>query len=396
MAVFLPVIRIGLMVAPFIIIGLTIPFIFRSYHQYGHISITQWIIVMSFGIYLFMVFAFTIFPLPTIEEVNNLTTQTMQLIPFNSLHEFLTKSGFVWNDLSTYTNAMRSFTFLEPIFNIAMFIPLGIYLRYYFGRTWWQVLLFSFVLSLILELIQLTGLLWVYPRPYRMFDVDDIMANTFGGWLGYLLSPLLTWWLPTKNELLRHNYQKGKTVGYFRRIVAFLLDWVLLGCLVLIVKAIWKMLAIPPVNINPSLQILYVYVGIVLSYFVLLPSLTRGRTVGKWVVQIAICSQNADSVNIFRLLIRQGLLYGLFIPSFLIVAYYMLNFNTTIGAINPTHLDPIALAKIVTPLVFVILFLMDIIYKRVRGKETPILLYENWSLTEEVNTIVKPRKVAEQ
>jgi len=394
MAAFLPVIRIGVMVAPLIIIGLTIPFIFRSYHKYGHISIGQWIIVISFALYLFMVFAFTIFPLPTIEEVSRMTGPTMQLVPFHALHEFATKSGIVWSDLSTYWPAMHSFTFLEPLFNILLFVPLGIYLRYYFGRTWWQVILISFALSLLLELIQLSALFGVYPRPYRMFDVDDLITNTLGGALGYMLSPLLTWWLPTRSELFKHNYQKGQNVGYFRRLIAFCLDWILIGMLVLVVKAIWKMLHLPPLNIPAEQQVLLAYFVIVLGYFIILPALTRGRTVGKWVVQIALSSQNNRGVDMLKLLIRQALLYGLFIPSCLIVGYYILNFNTTMAAINPSNLDTIALAKIIVPLVIVIIFLMDLIYKRVRSKQTPVLLYENLSHTEEVNTIIKPRKMA--
>jgi len=393
MSVFLPVIRMGLMVAPIVIIGLTIPFIFRSYHQYGHISITQWLIVISFGVYLFMVFAFTIFPLPPIEEVADMTKPTMQLVPFYSVQEFLTKSGFVWNDLSTYVPAMRSWTFLEPMFNIVMFIPLGIYLRYYFGRTWWEVILMSFSLSLLLEVIQLTGLFWIYPRPYRLFDVDDLIANTIGGWLGYIICPILTWWLPTKKELLTHNYQKGKTVGYFRRLMAFMLDWFLIGCFILIVKAMWKMLNVPPLAIPGELQVVYTYIGIIIGYFILLPAIARGRTIGKWIVQIAISSRNHRGVKLFSVFIRQVLLYGLFLPCLLIVIYYFLNFNTTFGAINPNQIDPVALVRLLVPTVITIIFLMDIVYKRVRGKESPVLLYENLSKTEEVNTIVKPRQV---
>lgn len=44
-------------------------------------------------------------------------------------------------------------------------------------------------LSLVFELTQLSGLFGLYPRPYRLADVDDLMTNTLGGMVGYWLRP---------------------------------------------------------------------------------------------------------------------------------------------------------------------------------------------------------------
>ena len=67
-----------------------------------------------------------------------------------------------------------------------MLFPLGIYLRYYFRQGFLQTVRWGFLVSLSIELLQLSGLLFIYPRPYRLFDVDDLITNTLGAALGYI------------------------------------------------------------------------------------------------------------------------------------------------------------------------------------------------------------------
>ncbi|GAA0226871.1 hypothetical protein GCM10008921_09530 [Metaclostridioides mangenotii] len=65
-------------------------------------------------------------------------------------------------------------------------MPLGISLRYFFKRNLKQTLIITFLVSLFFELTQLTGLYGIYIAPYRIFDVDDLMLNKLGGYIGYL------------------------------------------------------------------------------------------------------------------------------------------------------------------------------------------------------------------
>ena len=66
--------------------------------------------------------------------------------------------------------------------NIALFIPLGftLPLRFPERNTTRQVVLLGMVFSLTVECIQTM-------LPGRMPDIDDIMLNTFGAFLGYQL-----------------------------------------------------------------------------------------------------------------------------------------------------------------------------------------------------------------
>ncbi|WP_158628641.1 VanZ family protein [Saccharopolyspora rhizosphaerae] len=71
--------------------------------------------------------------------------------------------------------------------NIALFVPLGALLR----RAPPVAALTGTGLSVFIEVTQLTGLWFRFPCPVRVFDVDDVIANTAGAALGNLLAPLL-------------------------------------------------------------------------------------------------------------------------------------------------------------------------------------------------------------
>ena len=43
----------------------------------------------------------------------------------------------------------------------------------------------SFFVSLVIEVTQLTGIYGIYRGSYRLCDMDDLITNTFGGYVGY-------------------------------------------------------------------------------------------------------------------------------------------------------------------------------------------------------------------
>ncbi|MBB6637203.1 VanZ family protein [Cohnella thailandensis] len=64
--------------------------------------------------------------------------------------------------------------------NIALFVPAGILIRIGLGRRLLLAVLISFAVSLGLEISQLVLMIGT-------FDVDDLILNTSGGLIGYLL-----------------------------------------------------------------------------------------------------------------------------------------------------------------------------------------------------------------
>lgn len=95
------------------------------------------------------------------------------LTPFHEMKRFF--------NLLTMQHSWKPFL-LNVVGNIIAFMPFGFLLPKVFEktRTLFLIILFSFEMSLFAELIQLIFQL-------GCFDVDDLLLNTFGGFLGFLV-----------------------------------------------------------------------------------------------------------------------------------------------------------------------------------------------------------------
>ena len=146
-----------------------------------------------------------------------------------------------------------------------MFVPLGMYLRYYFKCSFKKTLLYSFFVSLFFELTQLTGLYFIYPNPYRLCDVDDLIQNTLGGILGFLIMGAIIRFLPTREKIDEEALEMGKKVSGLRRITVFFLDLFLFLILSVFV------------SIFLEKYVFFVSFGI---YYVLIPLIYHNATIG--------------------------------------------------------------------------------------------------------------------
>lgn len=179
-------IKTSIMYFPVIACLFTIPYILKQYHKYGSINKLRTLIVYSFILYMMTIYFLVILALPDINDVINNKFE-YNLIPFSFINDITKETSFNIAVPSTYLKALTEHCIYVVIFNILMTVPFGMYLRYYYKFSLKKVLILSFFLSLFFELTQLTGLYFIYPKPYRLFDVDDLILNTTGGVLGYLL-----------------------------------------------------------------------------------------------------------------------------------------------------------------------------------------------------------------
>lgn len=142
-----------------------------------------------FFIYLAGVFALTLLPLPKAGEFLSAYEPHVILRPFAFVTRI--KDHLAHNPWWHYTylglGLLREDVVTQPLLNVVLMLPFGMYLRGVFRWSVGKIILASFFLSLTIELLQLTGLLFYYPQPYRLFEVDDLLMNTLGGALGALL-----------------------------------------------------------------------------------------------------------------------------------------------------------------------------------------------------------------
>lgn len=305
---YLNIIKVAFLTFPFLAMLITIPYIISQYRKYGSIHSLRTVIVYSFVLYLLTAYFMVILPLPSIESVKNLTTQTMQLIPFSFIADIIKTTPFVFNDVSTYLKSLAYSSVYVVIYNIILTIPFGMYLRYYFKKDLKTTIFYSFLLSLFFELTQLSGLYFIYPRGYRLFDVDDLILNTLGGSLGYFLSSILFKILPKRDEIDKSSYETGKQISFLRRTIAFIID---LG--------IYLVFAL----------IMYYFIKSFLVsffiYFVLFTYLSNGQTLGKRFMKIRMVTIDDKKVRIIRLFIREfSILFIYFILP--VISIYLMNY----------------------------------------------------------------------
>lgn len=381
MSSYIEPIRFALIVFPFLALAISSVFFIYEYRKYGTFILTRAIVLYSFVFYLLCAYFLVILPLPTKEAVAQMTGPKMELHLFATWEHFRQNTVLVLSDPSTYLPAMRQSVFLEPVFNLLLIVPFGIYLRYYFRFSFIKTVIASFCLSLFFELTQLSGLYFIYPRPYRLFDVNDLLTNTLGGALGFIIEPVFTFMLPTRARMDEISYEKGKTVSLTRRLVAYLIDWGFLSVLTFIITLLLQA-AFKIGSITSSGG--WIFIEVIL-YFMLVPYLTNGRTLGKRIVRIKIVADDNSKLCFKSLFVRYAYLYFIFYGLSWTAQLVQEISNHTTGVTQMTSVF-IYLGILFAQFIFV----LNIILSFIRKKR--VLFYEKASHTHTISTIEDKHK----
>ena len=340
MQIYLETISEAAFVFPVLALLITLPYMLVQYHRYGAVLALRTAIVYSFVFYLLTSFFLTLLPLPDPSTLTHNAPVYLKL--FHEVDEWKQQTGFVFGDSSTYQIALKNRVLWEMIFNVALLFPFGVYLHYYFRRSFFQTLLLSFLYSLFFEVTQLTGVYHLYPYSYRTFDVDDLFFNTLGGVLGFIMTPLFAFALPSRKALDEESVQKSGRITVMRRAAAFAVDAILVyfvlnfmvnqfgaaialpgldgskADLALIKSALksgaWRQAAgtFTTNKLWPFLQILLPGMFLILTAT---ESITGGYTLGKWLVRMRLRGRRGGWPNPLRILIRNAILYLLILPA---------------------------------------------------------------------------------
>lgn len=200
-------ISIGIKSFPLFALLATIPILTIQVVRYKKMNFARVGLDYALILYSLCLLSLVFLPLPTMTQAASLNAHDIQLIPFHFIADIVHESPLVLGNPRTYLLAIFDFPILQIVLNVIMTIPFGMFLRYYCGCSKRYVILYSFLLSLFIEIGQLTGLFFIYHGSYRLCDVDDLMANTFGGFLGY--------------EIIRHMERFIPSVHAFDRALPF-------------------------------------------------------------------------------------------------------------------------------------------------------------------------------
>ncbi len=352
MEVYLESIKTAFLIFPFLAFLITLPYLLLQYHKYGSVPLIRSSIVYTFILYLLTAYFLVILPLPSKEEVLMMPTKIPQLIPFTFIGDFIE----AFKETSGVLSFLKSPIVYTTLFNIAITIPFGVYLRYYFKKKWYTTIIYTFLLSLYFEITQLTGLYGLYPKAYRLFDVDDLIINTLGGLIGYLITPIVTIFLPDRDKIDKLSYKRGKVVSIYRRFLAFLIDIFIFATIMFIILAL--------LNFNDFVLPLIIMTAM---YYVILPTLTS-LTLGKYLVKIKLESKTKyKHLSIF---IRQIILY----------------FGIVFGPLIFIELNQYINGLITLFYILFAIYAYFEIFLKFFGRKKP-LIYERLTKTENISTV---------
>ena len=358
---YLTIIKYAAFFFPFIAFLFTTPFILMEYHKYGAISLFKAVITYLFIFYLICAYFLIILPLPKISEVRMLTTPKTQLIPFYFIIDFMKNSSFELTNINTYLTSLKESYFFVPVFNVVLTMPFGMFLRYFFEYNKKKTIWYTFLLSLFFELTQLSGLYFIYPRGYRLFDVDDLLLNTLGGFLGYICCKPFLKILPEIRKIKENAKEKGKNISGLRRSVALILDLGILIIIELLTIVLWK-------------DNWYLSLSIAFCYYFIIPLFLNTSTLGEKFLKIETVDYHNER-NLPRLLFRKILILSMYI--IIPVSTCIIVFHIK----NDFSKELIGLAII--GIIFLLYIISSIKYL-FTNKE---MLYEKMSKTKRVSTI---------
>ena len=213
---------------PIILIALFIPFLFLQYRRYGAVTFWHTVMTFSFVFYFTTAFFLVILPLPTeatLEHLQAIGAPTRNLDPLQVVRTFFQDNPYFHG--GGLKAGLLDPSFTQAAFNVLLTVPFGMYLHFYFKRGFFTTLILTFMLTLFYETTQYTGLYHIYWRPYRLFDVDDLILNTTGGLIGWVFAPLLGILLPSRDRMDERARSLGHRVTLVRRLLSFGLDFVI-------------------------------------------------------------------------------------------------------------------------------------------------------------------------
>ncbi|MEV8056301.1 VanZ family protein [Streptomyces antimycoticus] len=289
---------------PLLALVLLLPTAVLLYRRHGVMSPGRTLSLYGFLYYLLTAYCMTIVPLP--KQTGDMCERFApvahpQWMPGNTFSD-------IWKE-AHHQVGLNALVLQNPavagtLFNLLLLVPLGVFLRYHFGRSLRATAVIGFVVSMSFELTQWTGVWGLYSCPYRLFDVDDLIVNTSGAVVGWLLAGPVARLLPAL-EALDGRALAARPVPFGRRLTALAVD--LAGCVVTSVFA--TVVMIERRGTAPA----WLPVAICVVWFVLLP-LATGATPGKRLVLLRLVGENGGPLVPWRLILRALVLAASVMP----------------------------------------------------------------------------------
>lgn len=199
---------------------LWLPMLVHQYRRWGSWNLARLLGSLAVSLYGASLITYTLLPLPDPAELQCAAgLRTPQLRPLRMVDDITA----ALRDRGSLVATLRSFTFLQVAFNVLLFMPWGIIVRRFLRRGFLFTVGTGFLVSLLIETTQGSGLWGIYPCAYRLADVDDLITNTVGALLGAVIAPLVLWWMPDALTLASKRLEP-RPITTLRRWTGQLID----------------------------------------------------------------------------------------------------------------------------------------------------------------------------
>ncbi|MGW0895296.1 VanZ family protein [Saccharopolyspora sp. NPDC002578] len=284
----------AVVVAVALVVLLFVPYVAREHRRRGELRPGTLLLFLAAVLYALGLVAYVLVPLPPVgpgfcDVFGELRPQWRPFAGFDGLR----RPG----DWAELTGLLADPAVQQFGFNIVLFVPLGMFVRHLLREGFGGTVLAGFMVSLGVELTQITGIWFLYPCPYRLFDVDDLMANTFGALVGALLARVLRL-VPGQHSGTEPG--SPRPVGTYRRLLGMGCDVLLLWWLgVALARGADLLLRLGGVRLDPAAQVWVESAALWFVPAVLLLIATaagRGSTLGQHAVLLR-CVEDGSGVE---------------------------------------------------------------------------------------------------
>jgi len=283
-----------------------LPFALIHYRKHGRVHPWRAFVAYSFAYYALAAIFLVLLPLPDLAEIGG--RAEWERLYGRLRAPRLDPLGFLRDIAGTSDPTWKARAILQASFNVLLLFPFGAYIAYLFKKKALVALGAGFLVSLGFETCQLTGVFWIYPGPYRLFDVGDLILNSAGAFAGASLARALERGgaLPGLDSL---EGPADPWIGPFRRAIALAIDGAAFAASAAAALALLQLWA-PPGPERAAAE----RIALALPFcfwFVILPVSDGGRGLGKRVTLCGIARGSGEKAGRLRILARQSLIWAL-------------------------------------------------------------------------------------
>ena len=170
--------RVVLLTWPLVAGILALPILIWQYRRHGGLRWSRALVLYLIVFYLLGLALFTPLPLPDdFARYCAERNRPVRVVPFGIISELL-DPGY-WD-------------VVQVVLNFLFFVPLGILASTMLRLSGKRAILLGLGVSLLIEVTQLTALWGLAPCRYRVADIDDVILNVAGVWLGVQIAKVFT------------------------------------------------------------------------------------------------------------------------------------------------------------------------------------------------------------